>query len=130
MMHRNYQDMFPFRKSYEGGAKHIIFRQVERLLDKLISRCAQFMFIVLVGGNPKHDAFGFRYWKNPGSFTELYYEGTLGRFLGFLQCVIQASFTIAGPDYVSMAAGEAPRDGMILAEKMSLSDVLSMEESK
>jgi amino acid transporter len=27
--------------------------------------------------------------------------------MGFLQCLIQASFTIAGPDYVSMAAGEA-----------------------
>ncbi|KAH7162200.1 amino acid permease/ SLC12A domain-containing protein [Dactylonectria estremocensis] len=73
-----------------------------------------FTFIVMVGGNPKHDAFGFRYWKNPGSFTELYYEGTLGRFLGFLQCVIQASFTIAGPDYVSMAAGEAENPRYIM----------------
>ncbi|CAM5242220.1 hypothetical protein SFUMM280S_03710 [Streptomyces fumanus] len=27
-------------------------------------------------------------------------------------------------------SSQAPRDGMILAEKMSLSDVLSMEESK
>ncbi|KAF7556809.1 hypothetical protein G7Z17_g1144 [Cylindrodendrum hubeiense] len=73
-----------------------------------------FTFIVMVGGNPKHDAFGFRYWKNPGSFTELYYEGSLGRWLGFLQCVIQASFTIAGPDYVSMAAGEAENPRSIM----------------
>lgn len=28
-------------------------------------------------------------------------SGSLGRFLGFLQCLIQASFTIAGLDYVS-----------------------------
>lgn len=73
-----------------------------------------FTFIVMVGGNPQHDAFGFRYWKNPGAFTELYYGGTLGRFLGFLQCVIQASFTIAGPDYVSMAAGEAENPRSIM----------------
>ncbi|KAF4460826.1 amino acid permease [Fusarium albosuccineum] len=66
-----------------------------------------FTFIVMVGGNPQKDAFGFTYWKNPGSFAELYYEGALGRWLGFLQCLIQASFAIAGPDYVSMAAGEA-----------------------
>ncbi|KAE8443327.1 hypothetical protein EG329_001970 [Mollisiaceae sp. DMI_Dod_QoI] len=66
-----------------------------------------FTFITMVGGNPMHDKFGFRYWKNPGAFAELYYDGNLGRFLGFLQCLIQASFTIAGPDYVSMAAGEA-----------------------
>lgn len=73
-----------------------------------------FTFIVMVGGNPQHDAFGFRYWKNPGAFTELYYGGSLGRFLGFLQCVIQASFTIAGPDYVSMAAGEAENPRSIM----------------
>lgn len=61
----------------------------------------------MLGGNPIGDRYGFRYWKNPGSFAELYYTGNLGRFLGFLQCLIQAAFTIAGPDYVSMAAGEA-----------------------
>ena len=61
----------------------------------------------MLGGNPLGDRFGFRYWRNPGAFTSLYYDGSLGRFLGFLQCLIQASFTIAGPDYVSMAAGEA-----------------------
>jgi yeast amino acid transporter len=65
-----------------------------------------YTFIVMLGGNPHHDRFGFRYWSNPGAFAELYREGDLGRFLGWLQCLIQASFTIAGPDYVSMAAGE------------------------
>ena len=66
-----------------------------------------YTFITMLGGNPLGDRFGFRYWQTPGSFAELYYTGNLGRFLGFLQCLIQASFTIAGPDYVSMAAGEA-----------------------
>ena len=67
-----------------------------------------FTFIVMVGGNPLGDKFGFRYWKNPGAFNEFGGKtGDLGRWLGFLNCLIQASFTIAGPDYVSMAAGEA-----------------------
>ncbi|KAK3179876.1 general amino acid permease agp2 [Lecanicillium sp. MT-2017a] len=66
-----------------------------------------FTFVVMLGGNPKHDRFGFRFWNEPGAFAELYYDGNLGRWLGFLQCLIQAAFTIAGPDYVSMAAGEA-----------------------
>ncbi|PYI30463.1 aromatic amino acid transport protein aroP [Aspergillus indologenus CBS 114.80] len=66
-----------------------------------------FTFIVMVGGNPLGDRFGFRYWRNPGAFAEYYKPGDLGRWLGFLACFIQASFTIAGPDYVSMAAGEA-----------------------
>lgn len=73
-----------------------------------------YTFITMLGGNPLGDRFGFRYWRDPGAFTELYYDGALGRFLGFLQCLILASFTIAGPDYVSMAAGEAenPRKAM------------------
>ncbi|KAK3687383.1 putative carnitine transport protein [Podospora appendiculata] len=73
-----------------------------------------FTFVVMLGGNPLGDRFGFRYWKEPGAFTELYYEGTLGKFLGFLQCLIQASFTIAGPDYVSMAAGEAENPRVVM----------------
>ncbi|KAI6434865.1 hypothetical protein MCOR22_009396 [Pyricularia oryzae] len=73
-----------------------------------------FTFIVMLGGNPLGDRFGFRHWQDPGAFAELHYSGDLGRFLGFLQCLIQASFTIAGPDYVAMAAGEAenPRNVM------------------
>ena len=69
----------------------------------------------MLGGNPQHDRFGFRYWRDPGAFTELYGKtGSLGRFLGFLQCLIQASFTIAGPDYVSMAAGEAENPRVVM----------------
>ncbi|KXT13094.1 hypothetical protein AC579_2143 [Pseudocercospora musae] len=66
-----------------------------------------YTFVAMLGGNPKHDAFGFRYWKNPGAFTTKYREGDLGRFLGFLYCLFQAAFIIAGPEYVSMTAGEA-----------------------
>ncbi|KAI1437439.1 amino acid permease/ SLC12A domain-containing protein [Xylaria sp. CBS 124048] len=73
-----------------------------------------FTFIVAVGGNPQHDHFGFRYWYDPGSFAEFYSTGTLGRFQGFLSCLITASFTVAGPDYVSMAAGETENPRKVL----------------
>ncbi|KAF9061914.1 general amino acid permease AGP2 [Rhodocollybia butyracea] len=79
-----------------------------------------FTFITMVGGNPIHDAYGFRFW-NPAAvegapFAEYSDLGTgvTGRFLGFLACFIQASFTIAGPDMVSMAAGEAQTPRHIL----------------
>ena len=29
-------------------------------------------FILMLGGGPDHDRKGFRYWENPGAFTELY----------------------------------------------------------
>ncbi|KAK8168740.1 amino acid permease/ SLC12A domain-containing protein [Phyllosticta citrichinensis] len=73
-----------------------------------------FTFISMLGGNPQGDRYGFRYWRDPGAFTTLYYDGNLGRFLGFLQCLIQASFAIAGPDYVSMAAGEAENPRVVM----------------
>ncbi|KAG6827366.1 hypothetical protein H0H92_012104 [Tricholoma furcatifolium] len=79
-----------------------------------------FTFVTMVGGNPLHDRYGFRNWdpsKVSGApFAENTETGSLGRFIGFLACLIQASFTIAGmcPDYVSMTAGETelPRKNM------------------
>lgn len=92
----------------------------------------------MVGGNPIHDAYGFRFWdcKQPtdillslhpltalsmsaskvqgAPFAEYIRTGSLGRFLGFLSCLIQASFTIAGPDMVSIAAGETQTPRRIL----------------
>lgn len=80
----------------------------------LIIGLITYTFIVMVGGNPQHDAFGFRYWKNPGSFTELYRDGATGRFLGFFYCLVQAAFAVAGPEYVSMTAGEAENPRTVL----------------
>ncbi|KAJ7133344.1 general amino acid permease AGP2 [Mycena epipterygia] len=77
-----------------------------------------FTFVVMVGGNPAHDAFGFRNWdgsKVPGApFVAYIYDGALGRFLGFLGCLIQAAFTVVGPEYVAITAGEAahPRQSL------------------
>ncbi|KAK8138006.1 General amino acid permease AGP2 [Apiospora sp. TS-2023a] len=68
-----------------------------------------FTFIVMIGGNPQHDAFGFRYWKTPGSFAEYIATGALGRFQGFLGAFFSAAFTVVGPEYLAMVAGEAER---------------------
>lgn len=66
-----------------------------------------FTFIAMVGGNPQHDAFGFRYWKNPGPFGEYLTGGSMGKFHGFMSALSKACFTIVGPEYLSMVAGEA-----------------------
>ncbi len=52
-----------------------------------------FTFITMVGGNPLHDRYGFRYWNNPGPFVEHIASGGTGRFLGILSCMYQASFS-------------------------------------
>ncbi|KAJ5807959.1 hypothetical protein N7474_009228 [Penicillium riverlandense] len=68
-----------------------------------------FTFITMVGGNPAHDAYGFRYWNNPGAFMEYLDTGSLGRFEGFLGALWSACFTVVGPEYISMVAAEAKR---------------------
>ncbi|KAJ5683234.1 Amino acid/polyamine transporter I [Penicillium macrosclerotiorum] len=73
-----------------------------------------YTFIVMLGGNPLGDRFGFRYWNEPGAFAEYYKTGDTGKFLAFLSALIAASFTIAGPDYVSMAAGETMNPRIVL----------------
>lgn len=62
--------------------------------------------VTMCGGNPRHDAYGFRHWSN-GNFMHSYYtSGDTGRFLGWWKVILYAGFTIAGPDMIALAAGE------------------------
>ncbi|KAH3661747.1 hypothetical protein OGAPHI_005925 [Ogataea philodendri] len=71
-----------------------------------------FTFITMVGGNPLHDVYGFRNWQPP--MAEYIHTGNLGRFQGLLGAMITYSFLIAGPEYVSMSAGEVINPRIIL----------------
>ncbi|KAI5480097.1 hypothetical protein MNV49_001757 [Pseudohyphozyma bogoriensis] len=81
-----------------------------------------FTFISMLGGNPLHDRFGFRYWKNPGAFTTPYPDHGTANFEGWLVCVINAAFSFGGPEYLSVVAGEArnPRKTMTRAFKATI----------
>ncbi|CAK7201532.1 hypothetical protein SEUCBS139899_004238 [Sporothrix eucalyptigena] len=69
-----------------------------------------FTLVTMCGGNPRHDAYGFRYWTHPGAFAA---SGTmttnlgLSRWEGFLSALWTASFCVVGPEYVSLAAAES-----------------------
>lgn len=63
-------------------------------------------FITMCGGNPHHDAYGFRHWKHGNAFHEYYTTGDTGRFLGWWSVMLYAAFSVAGPDLMSLAAGE------------------------
>ncbi|TQN68430.1 General amino acid permease AGP2 [Colletotrichum shisoi] len=73
-----------------------------------------FTFITMVGGNPQHDAYGFRYWKNPGAFSQYLTQGDAGRMEGFMGALATATFTIVGPDYISMIAAEAKHPSLYI----------------
>lgn len=66
-----------------------------------------FTFVTMVGGNPSHDAFGFRAWNTGDPFAAYSSEGSLGRFEGFLGSLWIAVFTCVGPEYISMISAEA-----------------------
>lgn len=85
----------------------------------LIAMLFCFTFITMVGGNPKHDKYGFRHWKTPGAFAEYVTTGHLGKFEGFLAALWKAAFTIVGPEYIAMMSGEAvhPRKNLKKAFK-------------
>lgn len=68
-----------------------------------------FTFVTMVGGNPDHDAYGFRSWNTPGPFMEYLSTGPLGKFEGFLGSLWSAGFAVVGPEYISMVAAEAKR---------------------
>ncbi|VEU19530.1 DEKNAAC100312 [Brettanomyces naardenensis] len=73
-----------------------------------------FTFVSMVGGNPQHDHFGFRNWKDSPVMLEYITNGPLGRFEGFLACLISGAYMIAGPEYLSMAAGETVNPRQVL----------------
>ncbi|KAJ5584726.1 uncharacterized protein N7459_004526 [Penicillium hispanicum] len=59
---------------------------------------------VMLGGNPAHDRFGFRYWKEPGLWAG---ADSSGRLMSFVNAVNVAGFCMGGPEYISMIAGES-----------------------
>ncbi|EAZ63887.2 amino acid permease [Scheffersomyces stipitis CBS 6054] len=83
-----------------------------------------FTIITMCGGNPAGDAFGFRNWHVAGGPMATYIAtGALGRFQAFLYSLRNsACFTVVGPEYMSMVAGEAinPRKTMPTAFKTVL----------
>lgn len=64
--------------------------------------------VIALGGAPKEDRLGFRYWNHPGAFATYLLPGKLGRFLGFWACIVQSCFAYTGTEVVGAAFGETP----------------------
>ncbi|KAK6904382.1 hypothetical protein I204_07014 [Kwoniella mangroviensis CBS 8886] len=70
-----------------------------------------FTFITMVGGNPKHDKYGFRFWKDPGPFAD---SSGVDRAQAIWHAVQWAAYGIVGPDYIALAAGEVQNPRRVL----------------
>lgn len=69
-------------------------------------------FVTMLGGNPQHDRYGFRYWHHP--MKEYLETGSLGRFLGFWRIFIYAAFACGGPDVVMMTSAEVQNPRVVI----------------
>lgn len=64
--------------------------------------------VITSGGGPNHQTIGFRYWHNPGPWTNFNgITGSTGHFLGFLSAFVNASFSFIGIETVVITAAEA-----------------------
>ncbi|PRQ75736.1 Amino acid permease/ SLC12A domain-containing protein [Rhodotorula toruloides] len=64
--------------------------------------------VITLGGAPNHDRIGFRYWNEPGPWTNYNgITGSTGHFLGMLAALVNASFSFVGVETVCVASSEA-----------------------
>jgi amino acid transporter len=107
---------------------------------KVLTLCGLIILsiVLVLGGGPSHDRIGFRYWKNPGAFNEIYGSkygqwfpagtvltqaaGDSGRFLAVWSAFIIATFAFLGCEIVGVTVGEAqnPRRAVPRAVKLTL----------
>lgn len=64
--------------------------------------------VITAGGGPNRQAIGFRFWHNPGPWTNFNgIAGPTGHFLGFLSSFINAAFSFIGIETVVITAAES-----------------------
>jgi amino acid transporter len=64
-------------------------------------------FIISLGGVPGQDRIGFAYWQNGKAFKEYKAKGDVGKFLGFVNALVNALFAFMGTELVGVTVGEA-----------------------
>lgn len=63
--------------------------------------------IIDLGGVRGQPRIGFAYWQDGKAFKEYKLKGDLGRFLGFVNALVNALFAFMGTELVGVTVGEA-----------------------
>jgi len=88
--------------------------------------------IIDLGGNPKHDRIGFRYWNPPTGPMSTYLYDQVGKnkplatFLGFWSVMVNALFAFIGTELIGVTVGEAenPRKNIPVAIRRTFFRIL------
>lgn len=75
--------------------------------------------VITSGGGPNGQVIGFKYWKDPGPFNEMYTTGSLGRFAAFWKALSSVVYSYGGVQSVPALAAEVkyPRRNIFTACK-------------
>ncbi|EME81274.1 uncharacterized protein MYCFIDRAFT_140266 [Pseudocercospora fijiensis CIRAD86] len=76
--------------------------------------------VVDVGGGPRGDRIGFRYYRSPGPFVEHLVSGSTGRFLGFWSTLLSAAYSYANVQVVALAGAETRNPRQIIPNAVRL----------
>ncbi|KAH7341187.1 proline-specific permease [Pyrenochaeta sp. MPI-SDFR-AT-0127] len=74
--------------------------------------------VLVCGGGPKGEAYGFRYWRNPGPMNEYIITGASGRLVAFVSTLTFSVFAFAfAPELLVVTGGEmeSPRRNLPIA---------------
>ncbi|KAH9854124.1 dicarbixylic amino acid permease [Lenzites betulinus] len=87
--------------------------------------------IIDLGGNPRHDRIGFRYWQHPDGPMGTYllaktHDVHLSIFLGFWSTLTNALFAFIGTELIGVTVGEAqaPRKNIPIAIRRTFFRIL------
>jgi amino acid transporter len=87
--------------------------------------------IIDLGGNPKHDRIGFRYWKAPNGPMGHYLQAKIHNehtqiFVGFWAVMVNALFAFIGTELIGVTVGEAenPRKNIPIAIRRTFYRIL------
>lgn len=76
--------------------------------------------ILVCGGGPKHEVYGFKYWSNPGAFKPYLKTGATGRFLATWSAMTTAVFAYLGTELVGVTVGEAANPRKVIPRAIKL----------
>ncbi|BDD56096.1 hypothetical protein MPDQ_007604 [Monascus purpureus] len=103
-----------------------MFRRSESVFTGLkltvLSGLLIFSVVLTSGGVPASPARGFGYWYNPGAFAAYLTDGSLGRFLGVLQCLLRSTIAFLFTPELSISRAEG-------AESSTHSNILRKAQS-
>ncbi|KAK2589742.1 hypothetical protein QQS21_012581 [Conoideocrella luteorostrata] len=75
---------------------------------------------ITAGAGPKGEPIGFRFWKDPGPFVQIYgIPGSWGQFVGFWRVLVSAAYAYSNVENISVAGAETknPRHNIPKAAK-------------